>query len=140
MYFMLILGLFVIDIYSKVIAEKVLKYRPREYFGGKLQLYYVRNFGIAFNKLNNKKNFILICNFLLLFYIGYLMLFTPMNKVGLALVVAGGLGNTLNRLARGYVIDFIYFNIKRFPIFNIADFYLFIGVGILVIEEVMRSY
>lgn len=136
MHFILILGLFVIDIYSKVIAEKVLKYRPRECFGGKLQLYYVRNFGIAFNKLNNKKNFILICNFLLLFYIGYLMMFTPMDKVGLALVMAGGLGNTLNRLVRGYVIDFIYFSIKGFPVFNLADFYIFIGMGILVIKDI----
>lgn len=135
MHWILILILFIVDIYTKIIAEKKLKYQPRSYFGGKLQFYYVRNFGIAFNKLNHKKNFILMCNFVLLFYIGYLLLVSPMNKTGLALVLAGGLGNTLNRLIRGYVIDFLYFSVKGFPVFNLADFYIFGGMGIILVQD-----
>ncbi len=135
MHWILALVLFIVDIYTKIIAEKKLKYQPRSYFGGKLQFYYVRNFGIAVNRLNHKKNFILVCNFVLLFYIGYLLLFSPMNKTGLALVLAGGLGNTLNRLIRGYVIDFLYFSIKGFPVFNLADFYIFGGMGVILVQD-----
>ncbi len=135
MHWILILVLFMVDIYTKIIAEKKLKYQPRSYFGGKIQFYYVRNFGIAFNRLNHKKNFILMCNFVLLFYIGYLLLVSPMNKTGLALVLAGGLGNTLNRLIRGYVIDFLYFSIKGFPVFNLADFYIFGGMGVILVQD-----
>ena len=138
MHWILLGVLFLIDIYSKFLAEKKLKYHPKYYLGGKIQLYYVRNFGIAFNKLNHKKKFILICNFLLLVYLGYLFVFSLLGRTGLALVLAGGMGNTFNRMARGYVIDFLYFSIKGFPVFNLADFYIFIGIGILIAQDLIK--
>lgn len=134
MYLIVVTLLFLLDVYSKVYAERKLKYNPRYLFGGRVQLYYVRNFGVAFNKLNHKKNLILVTNFLLLIYLGYLLIYTGVRKEGLALILAGGLGNTLNRLVRGYVIDFLYFKIKGFPVFNFADFYIFIGMGILIFQ------
>ena len=137
MEWILVIALFIVDIYSKVLAEKRLKYKPRYYFGGRVQLYYVRNFGIAFNRLNHKKNFILMCNFALLIYLAYLFTFSLMDRTGLALVLAGGMGNTFNRAAKGYVIDFLYFSIKGFPVFNFADFYIFIGIGILLIQDLI---
>ena len=137
MHWILVVALFIIDIYSKILAEKKLKYHPKYYFGGMVQLIYIRNFGIAFNKLNHKKNLIIICNLLLLVYLGYLFVFSLLGRTGLALVLSGGLGNTFNRMARGYVIDFLYFSIKGFPVFNLADFYIFIGMGILIAQELL---
>lgn len=137
MYPWIVFLLFLTDISSKVIAEKKLKFHPKTILNGAIQLYYVRNFGIAFNKLNHRKWLILTLNFILLLYITSLYTTPNINKTGLSLVLAGGLGNTLNRLFRGYVIDFIYFNIKGSPVFNIADFYILAGIIFILQEELV---
>ncbi len=137
MYKWVVLFLFMSDILSKVIAERKLKFHPKSILGGAIHLYYVRNFGIAFNKLNHRKWLILTLNFVLLFYIFSLYTAPNMDKMGLSLVLAGGLGNTLNRLFKGYVIDFIYFNIKGSPVFNLADFYILAGIIMILLEELM---
>lgn len=54
------------------------------------------------------------------------------TKVVLALVLAGGISNLIDRICRGYVLDFI--NIKNLPVFNLADLYVLIGwIGFVVI-------
>ncbi|WP_320046206.1 signal peptidase II [uncultured Ilyobacter sp.] len=137
MYPWIVFFLFFIDIFSKIIAEKKLKFHPKSILDGAIHFYYVRNFGIAFNKLSHKKWLILTLNFVLLIYITSLYTAPNINKMGLSLVLAGGLGNTLNRLFRGYVIDFIYFNIKGSPVFNMADFYILSGIIVILLEEVI---
>ncbi len=135
MYLWIVFFLFLTDVFSKIIAEKKLKFHPKIILEGSVHLFYVRNFGIAFNKLNHRKWLILCLNFFILFYMIYLYTVPEVNKIGLSMALAGGLGNTLNRLFRGYVIDFIYFNIKGFPVFNLADFYILAGVIIILAEE-----
>ncbi len=58
--------------------------------------------------------------------------------VGFGLIIGGALGNILDRLPDGYVTD--YFQVGTFPIFNVADSCITIGVGVLVIEEIWRSW
>lgn len=137
MYPWIVFFLFISDILTKIIAEKKLKFHPKKILDGAIHLYYVRNFGIAFNKLSHKKWLILTLNFVLLLYMATLYTSPGMNKMGLSLVLAGGLGNTLNRLFRGYVIDFIYFNIRGFPVFNMADLYILAGIIMILSKEVM---
>ena len=127
MYLWTVFFLFFIDIFSKVIAEKKLKFHPKSILSGVIHLYYVRNFGIAFNKLSHKKWLILTLNFVLLIYITSLYTAPNINKIGLSLVLAGGLGNTLNRLFRGY----------GSPVFNMADFYILSGIIVILIEEII---
>ena len=60
-------------------------------------------------------------------------------QVGMGLVFAGALGNLIDRIALGYVRDFIQFDFWRsFPIFNVADICLCIGVVILLIYYIIR--
>ena len=49
------------------------------------------------------------------------------------LVVAGGLGNLIDRIWHGYVIDFFYFELINFPIFNVADIYVTVTFIVLVL-------
>jgi signal peptidase II len=137
MYLWIVFLLFIIDIFSKIIAEKKLKFHPKIILKGSIHLYYVRNFGVAFNKLSHKKWLILILNFSILIYSLTLYKDPNISKMGLSLVIAGGFGNTLTRLFRGYVIDFIYFNIKGFPVFNLADFYILAGITMILVEELV---
>jgi signal peptidase II len=56
--------------------------------------------------------------------------------IGLALIMGGALGNLWDRLARGRVVDFLLFYVKRYqwPVFNLADSAIVIGAGLLVLE------
>ena len=61
--------------------------------------------------------------------------------VGLALVLGGALGNVIDRVVHGYVVDFIYFHWRTwyFPAFNIADTAISIGAGCLLIDAFRES-
>lgn len=58
---------------------------------------------------------------------------TTAERVGLLLTLGGGLGNLIDRIARPGVVDFISFNHIRFPVFNIGDICVCVGVGIAII-------
>jgi signal peptidase II len=52
------------------------------------------------------------------------------EQVGVALVVGGALGNLVDRVVRGYVVDFIH--VHGWPVFNVADIAVAVGVGFIV--------
>lgn len=125
-----------LDLWTKEWAEKNLSV-PKHVFGKRIQLIYVRNYGIAFNRLSGKKNLILIINLFLFTYIGYLLHTDIKNLLPYSLILAGGLGNFIGRIQKGYVIDFIYFNIQGWPVFNIADFEVLLGISMVMVGEVI---
>lgn len=53
--------------------------------------------------------------------------------VTLVVLLAGALGNFYDRLFQGYVIDFIYFSLIDFPVFNVADIYVTLSVIVLIV-------
>lgn len=60
--------------------------------------------------------------------------------IGLSLIVAGGVGNLIDRIIRGFVVDFIDFSqLIRYPIFNIADIYIVIGCIVIGINMVINT-
>ena len=66
----------------------------------------------------------------------YLFFFKESNKLvtsSLALIAGGGIGNMIDRISNGYVVDFIYFEIIDFPIFNVADICVTCGSFLLII-------
>ena len=52
--------------------------------------------------------------------------------VCLMMISAGAVGNMIDRVSQGYVVDFLYFKLINFPIFNVADCYVTIGAACLV--------
>lgn len=135
-----VLGVIIIfltlDLWTKKWAEKNLNI-SKHLLGGKIQLIYVRNYGIAFNRLSGKKKLIIIINLFLFTYLGYLLYIDIDNYLAYSLILAGGLGNFIGRLQKGYVTDFIYFNLKGWPVFNIADFEVLSGIAIVMVKEVL---
>lgn len=61
---------------------------------------------------------------------------STLEVVSLALVVAGGIGNCVDRLVTGYVVDFIQFTFIEFPVFNVADICVTCGVVLFLISLV----
>ena len=62
---------------------------------------------------------------------------TRTQHVGFALVLAGALGNVVDRAARGYVIDFIH--LTRWPVFNVADIAVVAGMTLLMLAALRRT-
>lgn len=101
-------------------------------------LTYVRNDGAAFSILEGKTWFlILIAIMVLVFIIGYSIKNNLKQKenIILSIIIAGIVGNLIDRLLYGYVIDFLSFKIINydFPVFNIADILVCIGCFIYII-------
>lgn len=64
---------------------------------------------------------------------------SPLYSVGIAFIVGGAVGNIVDRIAFGYVRDFIEFTFFKFPVFNMADSFLTVGVVLLLIKVIFFS-
>ena len=104
---------------------------------GVLDFTYTHNTGAAFSILTGRQTFLIaVTAAVMIVMVIYVIrkgkdIFLP-EKIALALIVGGGLGNLICRIARGYVIDFI--NIHILPIFNTADICVCCGCALLVLS------
>lgn len=105
-----------------------------------LQFRYLENRGAAFGMLQNKKLLFVFITIVMLTAIFYALFKLPLTKkyliwhVFLCFIAAGGIGNMIDRVMHDYVIDFIYFILIDFPIFNFADILVTIGTILLFID------
>lgn len=114
---------------------------------GVLELHYLypENRGIAFGMFQGSVLFFAIVSVLFLGVILYAWIRIPKERFYLPLLTiatvlaAGALGNFIDRFFRGYVIDFIYFSLIDFPVFNLADVYVVVS-GIFLILFVCTKY
>jgi len=98
---------------------------------------FVRNYGAAFNILSGNRlflSFISVISTIILSYFIFIRENKIINKYGLSLILAGSIGNGIDRILNGYVIDFIKIKYINFPVFNTADIVINIGAFILIIS------
>ena len=104
---------------------------------GLVNWHYAENTGAAFSSLSGRTALLSIFTAVLVgAVIAYLFLRpdTPrLMRTGLWLLAAGGLSNLFDRLAYGYVVDFIEFAFVRFAVFNVADVGICLGAGLAVL-------
>lgn len=131
----IILGL-VLDRITKVFAVNNFIDRPIE--GSFINLTYLENRGAAFGILQNRRIFFLIitlaivCYLLYYFYKSYKKNPRILN-ISLAMIITGALGNFYDRFVNGFVVDFIEFSFFSFPVFNVADIFVTLGCGLMII-------
>lgn len=103
------------------------------------QLCYLENRGAAFGLLQNQRIFFLICALVILILAVWIYGKLPVHRRYLPLriciigICAGAVGNMIDRMYLGYVVDFFYFNLIDFPIFNVADIYVTVSTIVLII-------
>lgn len=103
------------------------------------ELHYLENRGAAFGMLQNKQIIFLIGASIVLIAIGYLYGKIPHMsryfrlRFCAVLVCAGAIGNMIDRIRLNYVIDFFYFSLIDFPIFNVADCYVVVACVLFAI-------
>lgn len=132
--------LILLDQYTKYLAVIHLKDQPAfNIINGVLELNYLENKGAAFGMLQNQKIFFIFVAVIILGVIAYILYKTPDGKkynimhILLTMIAAGAIGNMIDRIRLDYVVDFIYFVLINFPIFNLADIYVSIATVILIL-------
>ena len=129
-----------IDQFTKYLVVGHLKDRPayvliRNIF----QLEYLENRGAAFGIFQNQRWFFVIMTVVILVIVSWFYGRTPVEKrylplrICMIILTAGAIGNFIDRLTRGYVVDFFYFSLIDFPIFNVADIYVTVTFIVLVL-------
>lgn len=109
-------------------------------------LTYTNNKGAAFSILTGRRILLILVALIvigvLIYYVRKNKIEGKVNKIALSLVIGGSIGNLIDRILRGAVIDFIDIKIfgYNFPIFNLADTFIVIGVFLLIIEMFRKEH
>ncbi len=107
-------------------------------------LTYVLNDGAAFSLFASRTYLLILIALVCLFFIIYELknnLDDRVLSIGYSLVLAGLLGNFIDRLIDGYIIDYLSFKILgySYPIFNLADILIVVGIVIVIIKEILKE-
>jgi len=96
----------------------------------------VKNYGAAFNILSGNRLFLSSISIIFSVLLTYLILkkntLNSFDLISYSFILGGTIGNGIDRILRGYVIDFINLNMINFPVFNIADISINIGFIFLI--------
>ena len=135
--------LYLVSILILVFLDQITKYFAVELLQNKsdfilipgvLQFHYLENTGAAFSILEGKQLFFSIITPILILALLYVLFKMPASTKYTALnciivfVIAGAVGNYIDRIINHYVVDFIYFSLINFPVFNIADCYVTVSI------------
>lgn len=107
---------------------------------GPFRLTYVENRGAAMGFLKNHRKILITTTLSLLVIVSYMLYIAMCHKdplmyqLALTLILGGGISNSMDRIFRGYVIDFFSIKVKRVPYFNIADMFVILGSITLLIS------
>ena len=130
----------IVDQISKILVVKFLDLNSVTLIKNFFYLTYTNNTGAAFSILTDKRIFLVLVGIiiiiLLIYYLKKHQIKNTINKIAFALVIGGSIGNLIDRIIRGSVVDFIDIKIfsYNFPIFNLADTFITIGVLLLLIN------
>ena len=132
--------LIALDQYTKYLAVVNLKDRPAiPVIEGVFELNYLENRGAAFGMLQNQKVFFIFIACIILVAIFYVLFKIPKDRkyiwlhILLVLIAYGAVGNMIDRVRLEYVVDFLYFVLINFPIFNVADIYVSVACVLLAV-------
>ena len=127
---LLMLPLTALDQWTKVLAVRYLSDGPNVLIPGVFELRYIQNRGAAFGILQNQQWFFIAVTAFFFLAAAYVLVrlpedprYRPVTVIAIFLM-AGALGNLIDRIMLTYVRDFIYVSLIDFPVFNVADIYV----------------
>ena len=118
------------------VASSIVLDGSKQLIPGIIELTNLRNSGAAWSIFEGQQTFFTIITIIAIIVVGYFIWQYRKNVpmlIGLSLIMAGTIGNFIDRLRQGYVVDMFETTFINFPIFNIADMCLTIGVIWLII-------
>jgi|688.fasta_scaffold1200865_1 signal peptidase II len=143
-YYLVALFLIIIDQIIKLLVVLNID-QPIVIINNFFELTYVKNYGVSFSKLEGQMYIILIISTILIALIIYLMHYYRYHHLYiwcLTFILAGAIGNYIDRIFRGFVVDYLSFQIlgHKFAIFNFADTMLVCGaitLALIILKEDM---
>ena len=132
----------ILDQITKVIAVNDLKpIVSHPFIPGLIEFRFTTNPGIAWGMLEGKGwLFIPVSSIAIVLVIIALIYFrkklSPLLSIALSMIAGGGVGNQIDRIFRGEVVDFLNFRFMDFPIFNVADCFVCVGCTLAVISVI----
>lgn len=130
----------------KVAVEAYLPLQQAVHVIPYLALYRTYNLGVAFSMLDHLDGwFIVTMRLCIVAFVIWLWRRTPSDRffahTGFALIIAGAIGNILDRFIYGHVIDYILFYTETwsFAVFNLADSFITVGAGCVILDELLHS-
>jgi signal peptidase II len=145
-YLLIALIVVLLDRWTKhMVAQRISLYSHIQVIPGFFRLTHTENTGAAFSLFADstapwKTGLLIAFSVIALLVVSALLWKNHhahlVTGIGLSLIMGGALGNLWDRLARGRVVDFLLFYVKRYqwPVFNLADSAIVVGAGLLVIE------
>jgi signal peptidase II len=102
-----------------------------------LHFTYAENTGMAFGMLKDHRWVFMVFSTIAIVALAvYLFRFRPENRwmqISMAFIIGGGIGNMIDRIFLGYVVDFIDFTLINFAVFNVADSFVCVGAGMMIL-------
>ncbi len=102
---------------------------------------YVENTGAAFGMMKDARwVFMIVSTVAIVGILFYLIRKKPQSKMeclALSLIVGGGIGNMIDRTLLGYVVDMIDFRLINFAVFNVADSFVCVGAGLMILYLIL---
>ena len=104
-----------------------------------LEFYYLVNTGSSWGMLAGQKVLILFISVIIIALCLFMIAKSPDDvkyipfNISLSMIIAGGIGNGIDRIRFSYVIDFIYFKAINFPVFNVADIFVTCGAALFIL-------
>lgn len=138
-------GIVAADQFVKIWAVNVLEpVGTMDFIPGFMRFAYVENHGAAFGMLADQRwifiviTFLMVAAAMILLYSGRLK--RPLQYLPAIFIIGGGIGNLIDRIGRGYVVDMFDFQFMNFAVFNVADIFVCVGAGLvllyLIVDEV----
>jgi signal peptidase II len=134
---------------KQMASESLALYRPHEIFSW-LNMTLAHNYGAAFSFLNNAGGwqrwfFVVLASGVSLILLVWLLRLPRQEwrtGLSLALIIGGAVGNLIDRIQLGYVVDFVdvYYRDWHYPAFNVADSAITIGVVLLLLDSVLQAF
>ena len=136
-YFLIIIAVIILDqIIKKAVVAAMSLYESIPVIQDIFHITYIHNTGAAFSIMEGRISVLILLPLVMI--IGAVIFMLIMRKKGhpvlmtsVALIAGGGIGNLIDRIALGYVVDYLDFRV--FPIFNLADIAVCVGCGLLIV-------
>ncbi len=141
------LALTAFDQWTKQLAvEKLMGHEPFVIWNNVFEFLYSENRGAAFGIMQGGRPFFVVVAVIVFAAVIYVLWNLPASRKYIPLgacavtIAAGAAGNLIDRLSTNYVVDFLYFKLIDFPIFNVADCYVTVSTAILCLLLVSGFY
>ena len=128
----------ILDQISKyIVVQNIGLYETVPFIRGFMSFYHTRNTGAAFSMFSDKRWVFMVFSFISMGLIVYMLIKEyrrhPLMNISLGMVLGGGVGNMIDRIRLGYVVDFFHTDFIDFAVFNVADCFITVGAVLLAV-------